>query len=673
MPVARYQLADGRIARFEVPDGTTPEQAQQIGADYFAQQSPEPVATPAPQQPEAAPAAQQRQGTVNPFAAMYGGSMEAPGIPQNVRDLPEIQNSGLLAGESDGKLAALAPVLLTTTDKNEIAKIIQSNFPNVGVSYNRDNSGNVYPILVNNETGAATAINKPGMSGLDVMQAIGIGAAFTPAGRAGTVLGAGGKAALTEAAIQGGQAATGGDFDPEQVALAGTFGAAGKVGENAMAGVYRMARGSPQSQIVQEGADAGIPMMTSDVIPPQTFPGKALQQTAEKIPIAGTAGMRQSQQQMRERAVADVAEKYGEFSYDAIIGSLKTQKNKVKSAAGSVLETTGNKLDQAGDIALDNTLSAIEKAKGELTKPGVIKSPDAIADIQNLMDTLGEAPQTFTTLKQNRTAFREIVNATDKADRSQLTSRAKSLLNDIQTGMTKDMDELAKKNLTPDEFGKWKRANAVYAEEAQKLTKSKLKNVLDKGDITPESVKTMLFSQNPSDQKLLYNSLTQEGRRNARAAIISKIVNDTSRRQSGMTPNSFSTELKKYGNQVNTFFKGSEKKQLEGLSRALEATRRAQDAAVTTPTGQQLIGGLSVTGLYLDPTATLGTAGTLGGLARLYESAPVRNALLRLASVPRGSTGFERALTELQAALTAGAQSIRSAEAEELPPQVETQ
>lgn len=36
MPVARFQLPDGRVARFEVPEGTTPEQAQSIGADYFS-------------------------------------------------------------------------------------------------------------------------------------------------------------------------------------------------------------------------------------------------------------------------------------------------------------------------------------------------------------------------------------------------------------------------------------------------------------------------------------------------------------------------------------------------------------------------------------------------------------------------------------------------------------
>lgn len=35
MPVARFQMPDGRVARFEVPEGTTPEQAQSMMADHF--------------------------------------------------------------------------------------------------------------------------------------------------------------------------------------------------------------------------------------------------------------------------------------------------------------------------------------------------------------------------------------------------------------------------------------------------------------------------------------------------------------------------------------------------------------------------------------------------------------------------------------------------------------
>jgi hypothetical protein len=210
--------------------------------------------------------------------------------------------------------------------------------------------------------------------------------------------------------------------------------------------------------------------------------------------------------------------------------------------------------------------------------------------------------------------------------------------------MKQDMDAFAKDNLGDAQYQKWQKANEVYAQEAQKLTKSRLKNVLDKGDMTPESVQTMLFSRKPSEVKTLYESLNAEGRKNARSAIISKVVDDLSRRRGGVSPNAFASEMKKHGMQTETFFKGDEKRQLNGLLKALDATRRAQDAALTTPTGQQLIGGLSVTGLALDPVTTLTSAGTVGGLARLYESAPVRNALLRLDAAKEGSAEFEEAL-----------------------------
>lgn len=43
MPIARFQMEDGRIARFEVPDGTTPEQAQQAIAAQLGQQKQAPA------------------------------------------------------------------------------------------------------------------------------------------------------------------------------------------------------------------------------------------------------------------------------------------------------------------------------------------------------------------------------------------------------------------------------------------------------------------------------------------------------------------------------------------------------------------------------------------------------------------------------------------------------
>lgn len=657
--------------RIKFPDDMSQEQIKAALGKRYQPQVPQQAAQPERiEVPQFQPAELARKGVAMP--AVPGMQPMLPDMDlagasratEQTRSLPEIQESGLLSGEDAAKVAAISPALVATTNPNEIAKIITSNFPNVGVTYNKDAQGNVFPILVNNETGVATQINRPGISGLDVLQAIGIGAAFTPAGRAATATGAAAKAGATQAAIEGSQVAAGGDFSPTETALAAATGGLFKGAEKALGTAGRLAQGSPESEIVKAGREAGIPITTSDVLPPKTFPGKALQQTAEKIPLAGTAGIRQEQQAMRQEAVQRVADQYGEFSYDSIVNSLKTTKDKVKRAAGNVIESAGQKVDSVGEIPLTNTIKAIDEAKTVLDKPGVLRTGTGLEDLARLSDTLGSAPQTFTSLKENRTAFREIVDSLDPTARSQLTSREKSVLQSVQKAMTDDMEAAAKDALDPAEFLKWKRASAVYADEAKKLTRSKLKGILDKGDITPESVKGMLFSQNPSEIKLLYNSLSADGRANARSAIISKVVSDLSKRQSGFTPNSFATELKKYQPQIGAFFKGAERKQIEGLRKALQATWRAQEASVTTQTGQQLIPIASIGGIILDPATTLGTAGTLGGLARLYESAPVRNALLRLNSAQQGSAQFERALNELQGALVTGAQVARSQQQE---------
>lgn len=49
MPVARFQMPDGRIGRFEVPDGTTPEQAQAMIAQSLGAQESEAPAAPTPE------------------------------------------------------------------------------------------------------------------------------------------------------------------------------------------------------------------------------------------------------------------------------------------------------------------------------------------------------------------------------------------------------------------------------------------------------------------------------------------------------------------------------------------------------------------------------------------------------------------------------------------------
>jgi len=148
-------------------------------------------------------------------------------------ELPELGAGGLLAGEDMTKIAAIAPVLLTTTNPQEIANILTTNFPDIGIS--QDPGGNL--IAANNKTGTQVILNKPGLSQLDILQGLGIATAFTPAGRAAAIpaqlaarfaVGATG-AGLTQAAIEGIQAQVGGELNVEEIALATALGGAAEL------------------------------------------------------------------------------------------------------------------------------------------------------------------------------------------------------------------------------------------------------------------------------------------------------------------------------------------------------------------------------------------------------------------------------------------------------------
>lgn len=176
------------------------------------------------------------------------------------RELPEIQNSGVLAGLdiSPAKMAQFSALLAVTPDPKEVGNIAKTLSSDLAVA--EDEKGNL--ILANNKTGVQAIINKPGLSGLDIAQGIGLGAAFTPAGRASTILGAGLKGAATQAGIEAAQGVSGGEFNPADIATAGALGAAvpaagrvlGAVKEAAKPLVTKLTGGAPAEVARAAGA-----------------------------------------------------------------------------------------------------------------------------------------------------------------------------------------------------------------------------------------------------------------------------------------------------------------------------------------------------------------------------------------------------------------------------------
>lgn len=137
---------------------------------------------------------------------------ERQGLPL-VRDLKEIIWAPELNEMNLGSMGAAAGTMFTFDDE-ESGKILQEQ---LGAEIGQDVEGNYFARFPSGDY----AINAPGPSVEDAFKIAGPMAAFTPASRAATLTGMVGGGMATQAAIEGLQTGLGGDFDAEEVIVAG--------------------------------------------------------------------------------------------------------------------------------------------------------------------------------------------------------------------------------------------------------------------------------------------------------------------------------------------------------------------------------------------------------------------------------------------------------------------
>jgi len=208
-----------------------------------------------------------------------------------------------------------------------------------------------------------------------------------------------------------------------------------------------------------------------------------------------------------------------------------------------------------------------------------------------------------------------------------------------------DMTDFIKKAGERRDVDKFMVANKRLSETANELKMASLKSVLKSGKETPEVVNRLLFGQKPSEVRQLYNGLTPTGRATARASILSQAADKAKfEMQDGtkmFSPEKFNAEIKRLQPQIGVFFRGDDLKQVEGLSRVLNLTRRAGEAGVATATGQEtvpFVAGSALQSFLGSFGGTLAAAGGIGLTARIYESAPVRNLMMKLGTTKRNSS-----------------------------------
>ena len=365
------------------------------------------------------------------------------------------------------------------TNPKETVQILQANFP--GVQVRQDAKGNY---LLRSSVDQKEYAIPPGFSMGDIPRALGGLAAFTPAGRAATIPGAIIGAGATQAVIEGTQAATGGQINPADIALAAATGPAGQILQRVAPPVIQAVKKGVQRVT---GRPAAAPAPTAPMgaaMAPEAPPAAAAMPEAApmapEIPVAPAAS---------GPVVAEVAEEE--------VGKL------VKQAAGTGFGSAGAR-DRLADLAQVNV-----SAKEAADRLGIQLPADVFSDNPQVRAAAGLTRSAAGS--EAEAAWRTTVSqAVDKADdvikqfdatfvegavapgvvsqkiKDSLT-KTRSDLNAAAGKVYDDVDAVVPKTSVVD-MPKLKATleaiKAEVTEEGMSAAEKKLANMIERGDVT---------------------------------------------------------------------------------------------------------------------------------------------------------------------------------------------
>lgn len=404
---------------------------------------------------------------------------------------------------------------------------------------------------------------------------------------------------------------------PDIIAEVGGAGVGSKLTKSSvLSPVTSQAKKTAMTSLNKVDDATGITKLTSDVLPPETRLGKLFQSQGELV-----AGFqRKGQQAQRVKAVENLANKFdvveGVGFESKIVQGLKDSVQASKQAIGKLYDESTSKLDELGSVPLTKTKEfAQEIIDRELTK-GTLSNQSIIDDMQTLVDAPDDL--SFELIKEIRSSVGANMEKVKRGAPVQGNSDT-ALLKRTYGQITMDMKDFAEAT-DPDLANKWKKANAVVSEFATGTSKQGVKSVIKNGDATPEIVDRLLFSGKNSDLDFLSSNLNDAGKKAAKQRVLQRALDKSSIDGDDINPNKFLSQLNKTKNQISKMFDPEEKKAIFALRDQLAKTRRAQEASVTTPTGQQLTIGAAL---------ALPQALIPGIIQGFIESKPIRNLLIK--------------------------------------------
>ena len=556
------QLADGRFLEF--PDGTDPQVIQDTVKSQITASQPQPEV----------------QNDLSATEQIIGGVSGAATLASDI------------GGTIVGGLTALVDVMnpFTDNDPSQMIQRIQDK------------------LRIDPTVGGEAALNQMG----EIIESSGAGSLIK------SVKDFSDKAGQEGLDITGSPAfATFVNIIPDIIAEVGGAGLGKRLAKSsAISPITSQAKKSALSTVSKADKLTGITQLTSDVLPPNTRLGKLLQSQGELV-----AGFqRKGQQGQRVKAVENLVNKFDVaegVGFEAkIVKGLKDSIQSSKKAIGELYDESATKLDQLGNVPLSKTKKFAQDIIDRELKKGTKANQSVIDDMQSFVDAPDDL--SFELVKEIRTGVGANLEKVKRGAPVQGNTDT-GLLKRTYAQLTNDMTGFAE-SANPALAASWKKANDVVSEFATGTSKQGAKSIIKNGDATPEVVDSLLFSNKNSDLEFLSSNLDVAGKQAAKQRVLQRVLEKSSIDGDDINPNKFLTQLNKNRNQIGKMFEPEERRAIFALRDQLSKTRRAQDASIATPTGQQLTLGAAI---------ALPQALIPGVIQGLVESKPIRNLLIK--------------------------------------------
>lgn len=409
-------------------------------------------------------------------------------------------------------------------------------------------------------------------------------------------------------------------------------------------------------EVIEAGARNNVRVMTSDVRPPTTFTGKSARAIGERIPYAGTGGQRAAQQNERIEAVRELARETGADVATELIDEVADDFAKTRGSQVTALTRRKNAVIDSipTPLAPANVVRTLEAIDAQTRRLASIDA-EAFAPVIDRLTRFGVNIASGKTLREIEGNRKLLGDMFEDASLAAIKGDGQKALNAIYAPLRDDMAAFIQANAGTKARTTWANANKHLSALMGELDDKVFAGVLRSSDTTPENVARILFSTKPSEVRRLVSNLSPEGRSKAQAAIIERAIQSAGGLDN-ISPDRFANEIGRLGKSVGVVFEGADLARVQGLEKLLQATKQASVAAAAPPTGVQnaqllMAGGVGASG----GTGAIPLA-IYGGLARLYESAPMRNMLVGLGRSQPGSKAEGRMLERILKVVTSQTQ-----------------